>query len=476
MKTKILLTALVWLIGIQITYAQYLVSATVIAYRNVYQIQSILDYWGWDIGPMTINRVVSYKITYNTTDVHGNPTIASGALYIPQIESDTMPLVSWQHGTEYDKIWVPSNNKNNGEALLYSGNGYITTLPDYLGMGENPGIHPYIHWESEATASIDLIRAAREFLNDSLQLWDNNQLFLAGYSQGGHSTMAIHKYIKIHNLQNEFNVVASAPMSGPFPLYDAQWPGMFDEDSSFYRAEFMPYALASYQLVYGNLYENYNEYYDPPYDSIIADWLASGIHWAGDWAELIPDNFYDFMQDSVLDNMQNDPDHPINVALRKNDLHNWLPLESVRMLYCGMDSMVFAQNSIMARDTMNALGAPDVRAIDLDPSGIHETCFIPTTTYALEWFDSLRTYYIYTSLPGISKQPAINLYPNPVRDVATFSSNEIVSFEIYNPTGALIIRRKNNKVDMSGKKPGMYFVIGFDKNKHVLYKGKLIKK
>ena len=85
-------------------------------------------------------------------------------------------------------------------------------------MGDNPGIHPYVHWESEATASIDLIRASREFLMDSLEIWDNNQLFLTGYSQGGHSTMAIHKYIKVNNLQSEFNVVASAPMSGPYAL------------------------------------------------------------------------------------------------------------------------------------------------------------------------------------------------------------------------------------------------------------------
>ena len=181
------------------------------------------------------------------------------------------------------------------------------------------------------------------------------------------------------------------------------------------------------------------------------------------------------MQDTVVDNIMNDPNHPFNIALRKNDLHNWIPREPVRMLYCGMDSMVYAQNSIMAEDTMNALGATEVQAIDLDPNGIHETCFIPTTTYALEWFDSLRAYYIYTSIPSVKKQSEINLYPNPVMDIATFSSEEITSFEIYDMTGALIFRSENNKVDMSGMKPGIYFVIGFDKHSYPLYKGKIIK-
>ena len=185
MKTKILLTALALIISLQFTQAQYLVSATHMYTYSDTDVQGYLNQGGWDTSPMNLNGVISYSITYNTTDVFGNPTIASGALYVPQL-CDLLPLVSWQHGTQFNKMNVPSNEYYyETRGLLYSGNGYITTLPDYLGMGVNPGIHPYVHWESEATASIDLIRAAREFLLDTLQILDNNQLFLAGYSQGG---------------------------------------------------------------------------------------------------------------------------------------------------------------------------------------------------------------------------------------------------------------------------------------------------
>jgi len=475
---KKLLLAASLLIMTSFVNAQYLVSATQIAYISDFYVKQGLDNQGYDTESMELNSMRLYKITYNTIDVHGEPTIASGAVYVPQIDCDTLPMISYQHGTVFDTVAVPSNWYSWPGAYLFSGNGYITTLPDYLGLGDNPGLHPYVHWESEATASIDLIRAVREFLNEDLNKCDNNQLFLTGYSQGGHSTMAIHKYITVNNLQDEFNVVASAPLSGAFPLYDAQFPEMFGGDVTYYRAEFVPYALASYQLVYGNLYSDYSEYYDPPYDSIIPDWLESGIHWAGEWAALIPDNFYDFMQDSVVDNMKSNPNHPVNVDLRKNDLHNWIPQEPVRMLYCGLDSMVYAQNSIMANDTMNAMGAPDVQAIDMDPSGIHETCYVPTTTYALEWFDSLRLEdceMVHVSIASFKQDPEINLYPNPVTDIATFSSEKITSIEIYNMLGALIIRRDNNKVDMSGLKSGMYFVIGFDNKNVAIYKGRIIK-
>ncbi len=450
--------------------AQYLVSATVLASRNAFLVQAILTNQGWDTSPMTINGVISYKITYNTTDVHGEPTVASGALYVPQL-CDTLPLVSFQHGTVYDKSNVPSNGYSFVVSLLYSGNGYITTLPDYLGMGVNPGIHPYVHWESEATASIDLIRAAREFLTDSLGIWDNNQLFLNGNSQGGHSTMAIHKYIKVNNLQSEFNVVASAPMSGPYALSLAMFDFVF-ESPTYPAPSYLPYAFASYQYVYENLYTSYDEYYDPPYATTIADWIAAGTN-----PPSLPTNFYAFVQDSVMDNILSMPNHPTRVDLRENDLHNWIPLEPVRMLYCTMDHLVTFENSIMALDTMNALGAPDVQAIDVFTSGDHYTCFIPATTYALEWFDSLRVECeMFVSIPSVEEQSEISLYPNPVKDIATLSSEEITSIEIYDMKGTLIIRRKTNKVDMSGMKSGIYFVIGFDKNNFALYKGKIIKK
>ena len=471
---KLLFVANLLLISSTIN-AQYLVTATQIASLSASSVEAYLISWGWDTSPMTLNGVISYKITYNTTDVFGNPTVASGALYVPQL-CDTMPWVSNQHGTEFEKLTVPSNNYYRADGLFFAGNGYITTLPDYLGMGVNLGIHPYVHWESEATASIDLIRAAREYLSDTFQILDNNQLFLTGYSQGGHSTMAIHKYITVNGLQSEFNVVASAPMSGPYPMYSVAIPDIFDEDSTYYWLEFIPYLFASYQLVYGNLYANYNEYYDPPYDTQIPLYL-NGSYTNWQWSTFLPYNYYEFMQDSVIYNIKNNPNHPVNIALRDNDLHNWIPQEPVRMLYCGMDSMVFPQNSTMARDTMNALGAPDVQAIEIDANGDHYTCFMPAMTYALEWFDSLKVECgMITSIPSIKKQPEISLYPNPVKDLATFSSSEITSLEIYDLMGAIIERRNGNKVNMSNLPSGIYFVIGFDKNSAALYLGKVVKK
>jgi len=80
-----------------------------------------------------------------------------------------------------------------------------------------------------------------------------------------------------------------------------------------------------------------------------------------------------------------------------------------------------------------------------------------------------------TSTEEIIVTENYSIYPNPVTDIATFSSEEITSFELYDMMGALIIRQNDNKVDMSNLKQGIYFVIGSDKYNYPLFKGKIIK-
>jgi hypothetical protein len=353
-----------------------------------------------------------YKLTYQTVDVAGQTTLASGALYVPQSDSDSLPIVTYQHGTIMNRDQVPSNRAEDPPGLFFSGYGYVVAMADYLGLGDNPGLHPYLHWESEATASLDMLRAAREFLSDSLGILEN-QLFLAGYSQGGHATMAIHQYVEVNQLQDEFGIVASAPMSGPYALSSAQFDYIFSKDSTYTGAYYIPYIAASYQYVYGNLYTAYNQYYDPPYDSIFKTWESTGNYFEDFPIETFPENFYVFMQDSVLDHLFSDANHPLRLDLRKNDLYRWAPQEPVRMLYCGMDMTVAPENSILAEETMNMLGAADVEAVEVNPSFNHTTCAIPAFLYALDWFDGFRKDEA-VSDAAMTDQPLIRTYPNPV--------------------------------------------------------------
>jgi hypothetical protein len=158
-----------------------------------------------------------YKILYKTPNENGELVKASGLFFIPQNFKGSMPVISYQHGTIIKKTDAPSNLK--GEYIIGLGlacDGYAVSMPDYLGLGEGEGRHLYLHAETEASASIDMLRAGKQYAREH-NIALNDMLFLAGYSQGGHATMAMHKMIQ-EKYTDEFTVTASAPMSGPNDL------------------------------------------------------------------------------------------------------------------------------------------------------------------------------------------------------------------------------------------------------------------
>ena len=141
-----------------------------------------------------------------------------------------------------------------------------------------------------------------------------------------------------------------------------------------------------------------------------------------------------------------------------------------------MDSMVTPQNSIVATDTMTAFGSADVLAIDLNPTGTHETCFIPTTRYALNWFDSLSvSCQMVTSIAPENELRKITFYPNPVSNILTCNSDKINFIQVYNFQGEMVLESYGNTVNMSNLNNGMYLVIAFGKVQGQAYYKKIIK-
>ena len=408
--------------------------------------------------------VKMYKLTYNTVDTDSLPIIATGAFFIPTNTTCTdFPFAVYNHGTTLRKNDVPSNN--NPEAIIgkvFSAGGYFVCMPDYIGMGDSPGFHPYVHAKSEATASVDMIRAAREYLSTT-SFVDNNELFLTGYSQGGHACMATTKFINDENLQSEFNIVASAPCSGPYDLSGIMADTIISP-TPYSNPGYIVYLLASYQLAYGNIFNSWSDVLYPPYDTIVPPFF-SGNNTTLDMGllnSLIPNQMSLLIRDTCLNNFINDSinkNHPWWRALIDNDNYDWLPLKPLRMYYCTADEQVAYTNALNAENIMINNGALDVQAINIGNND-HGGCILPALSSAFNWFQNLKTPCNISS--SINRNLiSYDVYPNPFTNELNVQFAEKVNLAVYTMDGKLLINKddiQNIELITSSWSKGIYII------------------
>ncbi|HSI72840.1 MAG TPA: lipase family protein [Fimbriimonas sp.] len=333
--------------------------------------------------------VTVYSITYNTIDLNGNIVVASGAVAVPTNVSSAA-LLSYQHSTATAKNKVPSSGGYlEGDFVLsaFAGSGkYVVCMPDYLGLGSNssPAIHPFMHALSEASASIDMIRATQQFLaqlSGAPSL--NGKLFLAGYSQGGHATMATTKAIQ--ETAKDLSVTASAPMAGPYDLSNTEMDFSIENPGPD-TPVFMGYLAVAYNEIYG-IYTSPSQVFISPYDQ-----TAPPLYGANsdiDWIKSrLPDTAQQMFQATFLSGLQ-DPSSQVNKDLQANNLYNWKPTMPMRLYHAYSDDIVSYNNSLLAYTTMQGLGATQVQLVNLGTGLTHAEGIEPAVQLAREWFDTL---------------------------------------------------------------------------------------
>jgi len=325
-----------------------------------------------------------YVIGYETIDSREFRATASGALVLPRGVARALPLVSYQHGTIVKRAEAPSR----GAGLEYllglalGTDGYVAALPDYLGLGDSPGLHPYLHARSEASAVVDFLRAARAACQTAAVALDG-RIFLIGYSQGGHVTMAAHRQIEEEH-SGEFTVTAAAPMAGPYDMSGTMVDHMLS-DQPMADPYYLPYVLLSYDAVY-DLFDSPADIFVEPYASILPP-LFDGTHGGAEINAVLPAVPKSILQPAVLAAFLEDPLHPLRLALEDNDLYDWTPLAPVRMYHCAGDRTVPFANSRTAYEAFLADGA-QAELIDPSPLADHGGCAPWSLLAAKAWIDS----------------------------------------------------------------------------------------
>lgn len=361
------------------------ISATQVTNLSQLQIQLLFTFGGIPITPQTGVKV--YKLIYETVDAQGLRTQASGALCLPDTRPAAgLPLLSYQHGTVTEREDVPSRLNTEGFiGVAMATSGYAAVLPDYLGLGDSPGVHPYHHAKSEATCVVDLLRAARRYCAaNSVTL--NGKLFLTGYSHGGHATLAAMRELEeLHAA--EFTLTACAPGAGAYDLSGVTADD-FLKDEAKPNPYYLPYLLVGLQDVYG-WPETWTDLLVQSYANTIPP-LFNGLNDSGQINAQMPARPMQILRADVTESFRNQPDDPLRAILRDNDLIRWAPKAPLRLYHCSGDKDVPPANMQSALAAFHARGATHVQALDPQPGADHGGCVQPALLAAKAWFDSLK--------------------------------------------------------------------------------------
>jgi pimeloyl-ACP methyl ester carboxylesterase len=334
-----------------------------------------------------------YKIDYETITPWGDRTLASGALALPVNTGQPLPLVSYQHGTITQTNDAPSSMDITGEVsvgIAFASTGYAAAVPDYLGLGDSPGLHPYHHAVSEATACIDMLRAVRTFCATNGSPL-NDKLFLCGYSQGGHATMALLRELEAYHI-NEFTVTACAPMAGAYDLSGTtvndflnNWTAPTPYPDPYYFL----YLVGAYQSVY-HLSSSLTNLLAAPYNATLPPLLLCGTNTGAQINSAMPANPIQILDPAYQAAFSANPRHPLRLALQENDVYRWQPVTPMRLYQCSGDLDVDPANAQVALAWFQAHGATQVQFFDPLPGANHTACAQPSLLAAKSWFDSLR--------------------------------------------------------------------------------------
>tara|TARA_Y100001970_G_scaffold275094_1_gene375862 strand:+ start:1023 stop:2495 length:1473 start_codon:yes stop_codon:yes gene_type:complete len=375
-------------------------------------IQATVEIEAGDIFAAASYAVTQYNLVYYTIDAKKNVTKASAKLLIPGNSTD-LDLVVYLHGTTSLDADAPTNT--NVDFSYYDGvdpntidhniadmpetamlmsyvsdSGIAVLMPDYLGFGASEGLHPYMHGDSLASATIDAIRAALTFANHSSNTFSlTGDFTLTGYSEGGYAVMATHKelladdgfvesaYLDIMGDSEGSKLKAVIPGAPPCNISQRMAKVMVELE--FIGSTPNPYpapAFAAYvALAYNEIYDieaNISTIFSPTYTYIIDDFDGSkslttmtGEFLAGDIFPPTPISMFstEFQTAILADYATISGDYtatPVDEFYQKfkeNDVFDYNPGNAYyEIIYTASDEIVPSINATEAAEALGVYG------------------------------------------------------------------------------------------------------------------------
>lgn len=344
--------------------------------------------------------VDGYQLVYRTVDPRGRPIVATGLLVLPRSGEHELRTVSFTHGTESYRGDAPSGRSDassgdtkvgfdSAPAVTYAAAGFAAVAPDYLGLGDGPGAHPWMDVPSETTASLDMLRAARAFVSRRGRELGHDVL-VTGFSQGASAAMGLARSLQAGDDQ-WFRLRAVAPVSGAYDLRNAELPALLDgsldaKSSVLYTA----YLLVAWNRLH-HLYDSPAEVFQQPYaDTVEA--LFDGSHRGPDLFAGTPGTVGALLTAHGLDMLRH-PAGRLSAALDVADsVCAWAPGVPVRLYAATADEQAANANTDHCETALQGRGvnAPVVDLGTPDYEGsTHLGSDVAGTTAIVRWFSRL---------------------------------------------------------------------------------------
>jgi dipeptidyl aminopeptidase/acylaminoacyl peptidase len=322
--------------------------------------------------------VTSQRLVYETI-FKGKIVKASGLVLLPKDLKSKAPIISIQHGTTFSHDGAPSEGAYTGMELFASA-GYIVLMPDYLGYGESESLfHPYYDRQYSALAVIDMIKAAKAYLQGK-SIPFSDKLFLAGYSEGGYVTLAAAREIDT-NKEHNLTVTAVAAGAGGYDVVE-MLKGVATNSYYSYPG-YLAFVLMSYNSTY-DWRRPLSDFFRPKYAEALSKYM-NGEYEGGfinsrlttDTKLLFNETFYSKLKQSAEETA-------LKQAVQKNSVTGWKTTIPIRLYHGTKDEIIPVGNSEATFKSFKTAGSESVELI-LIPGGTHGSSFRPMLDSFIPW-------------------------------------------------------------------------------------------
>jgi len=331
-------------------------------------------------------QVTIHRITYQTKLEDETPITASGVVYLPSqlaASGKAYPMLSYQHPTAFSNAEAPSGTNFTVPAFSYPlyfvTHGYIVVCPDYIGYGAADGVaHRYEHRKTLAQATVDMLRATKEFLAQNKSVNWNEQVFMTGYSEGGYATLSAQQMIN-KDYASALHLAGSSCGAGPYAMsaffdYITHNPTVGQVANYLYAWETL-----TYNRIYG-LNKPVNYFFKSPYAEQISQSL--------DNARKITASFDQICTDEFRADIRN-PSSAFGQALADGDVTNWNTPTPTLLIHSQQDEIIPFLTSQQAYSSLLSHGSAKLNLLTFK-QGYHVPTEILFMRRSLEWFEQLR--------------------------------------------------------------------------------------